>query len=116
MTLSEFNRKTAENKLIDNNAVGKIMELMLDMPLDKMYSSEMNHIPETGEFDPYAAYLISNTALNNRAVPSITLRELIPHILNMSKSNDNNHAYRRLCKNLALWHQFFVPFKYEEKE
>lgn len=117
MNISEFSKKISQSKTIDDNAVGKIMELLLDMPLEKMYAAEMNHIPETGDFDPFAYILIKNTVLRGRInISEYTLREFIRNSLKTTYYGDNCPGYRTLCRNLALWHHYFVPAKYERKE
>ncbi len=110
MTLSEFNSRASENRMMDPDAVGKIMELLLDMPLEQMYSPEMNRIPETGERDPFIYIAAEPTPLNgNKSIPSLTLKDFIGAVCEMSQRSVTNHPYRAVMKSLSLWHKYMVP-------
>lgn len=117
MNISDFNKRITHNEPIDDNAIGKVMGLLMDMPLEKMYSSDMNHIPETGEYDPYAYLLVTNSILVGPIdITEFTLRRFSMFALKLSNYNDKCDDYQDLCYNLSLWHRDFIPKKYVRKE
>lgn len=117
MNISEFSEKISQNKPIDDNTVGKILELLLDMPLEKMYSAEMNYIPETGDYDPFAYLLVNNSIIADPIdISEFTLRRFMIFAIKFSDYNDKCDDYQQLCEHLALWHKYYVPFKYERRE
>lgn len=117
MTLSEFKKRASDNsKFLDPDAIGKVMGMLLDMPLEQMYSPEMNRIPETGERDPFIYIAAEPTPLNgNKSIPSLTLKDFIGAVCEMSQSSVTNHPYHAVMKSLSLWHKYMVPATYQPK-
>ena len=110
MQIDDFMKKIEENSFIDPEALSKLMELILDMPLDKMYSDKMNYVPHTQIFDPYAQYILNIMMLEDLNADEVTFKEMIDRTYYLMRSGvDDFLCYKLVAGNIANWSAFFVP-------
>lgn len=109
MQINDFIKRSSEEFFIDPNAISKLMEILLEMPLDKMYSAPMNHIPETGDFDPYAQFILNEMELNSYKPEDLTFGDIIEKIFSISQNPINKLQYISVMRILSYWSTCFVP-------
>lgn len=112
MDLETFKKNAMKKEFLDPDTTLKIMERLLHMPLDMMYSN--------AEIEPGSNYSMMPAVLDllkidDSKASEISLSDLINIAFNIKDDPKDSERYSWLARYLLLWHQNFVPFCKGEK-
>lgn len=111
MDLETFKKNAMKKEFLDPDTTLKIMERLLHMPLDMMYSN--------AEIEPGSNYsmipaVLDLLKIDDSKASEISLSDLINIAFNIKDDPKDSERYSWLARYLLLWHQNYVPFMIEE--
>lgn len=113
MKLNEFCKKAAANSLMEPDAIKLIMEKLMEMPLNEMYSEMVNRQYKRSYADEYLMEIID---FEWEYASNLRLKHFFHRMNAFSGDKSKQEEFR--CCNLLLanWCVGFIPNIYRRKE